>query len=254
MRFILALIMLCSLCNSLFAQPGPSVQDKISAAMASEIRTAQDRERDIYRKPAQVLEFFGLQDDMRDIEILPFGGWYSKILGPVLRENGHFYTTQPDLGSYSEPLDLTLTLPGMDKVTKLDYNPRRKQSERDIFIGTGGDWDVEPVDMVLTFQNYHNLNYKDRLALNVTVFNALKPGGVYGIVDHTRRHNEADTRTNGRRVDPLLVVKEVQESGFILEDYSDLLFMPDDELVLEVGQPQVSGKSDRFILLFRKPD
>jgi predicted methyltransferase len=254
MRFTFALILLSSLCSSLYAQPEASIQQQVSMAMASDIRTDEERARDIYRKPVQVLEFFGLENDMRVIEILPFGGWYSKILAPVLRNNGQFYTTQPELGSYSDPLDDALALPGMDKVIKLDYNPREKNSPRDLFIGTGGDWDVEPVDMVLTFQNYHNLNYDDRMALNQTVYNALKPGGAYGIVDHTRRHNEANSRVNGRRVDPLLVVKEVQESGFMLEDYSDLLAMPDDELVLEVGQPQVSGKSDRFTLLFRKSE
>jgi predicted methyltransferase len=208
----------------------------------------------MYRKPDQVLSFFGLEDDMRVIEIWPFGGWYTKILGPVLRDNGMLYTTQPYLGSYSDALEPTLQLPGLDRVVKLDYNGREQANPQDMWVGPGGNWDVEPVDMVLTFQNYHNLNYDDRMALNETVFNALKPGGVYGIVDHTRRHNQTDARFNGRRVDPVLVIKEVQESGFEFVDYSDLLAMPDDELALEVGQPQVSGRSDRFTLRFRKPE
>lgn len=229
-------------------------RQQVEQAMASDIRNEADKARDQYRKPAQVLEFFGLEDDMRVIEIWPFGGWYTKILGPVLRDNGMLYTTQPDLGSYSDALEPTLALPGMDRVVKLDYNGREKDSPRDIWIGPGGNWDVEAVDMVLTFQNYHNLNYDDRMALNDTVFNALKPGGIYGVVDHTRRHNQADARFNGRRVDPVLVIKEAQDSGFVFEDYSDLLAMPDDELTLEVGQPQVSGKSDRFVMRFRKPE
>jgi len=249
---ILSLLSVFSVPTS--AQPTSATQQKINQAMDSDIRSTEDKARDIYRKPAQVLDFFGLEDDMRVIEILPFGGWYSKILGPVLRDNGQFYTTQPELGSYSDALDPTLTLPGMDRVIKLDYNVREKNSPRELFIGTGGDWDVEPVDMVLTFQNYHNLNYDDRMAFNRTVLNALKPGGTYGIVDHTRRHNQPDARFNGRRVDPVMLIKEVQESGFMFKDYSDLLAMPDDELTLEVGQAEVSGKSDRFTLLFRKPD
>lgn len=250
--FSLSLLALASLQSA--AQPSSAIQQKVELAMDSEIRTAEDKARDIYRKPAKVLDFFGLEDDMRVIEILPFGGWYSKILGPVLRDNGLFYTTQPELGSYSDALNPTLALAGMDKVIKLDYNVREKNSPRDLFIGTKGDWDVEPIDMVLTFQNYHNLSYDDRMALNKTVFNALKPGGAYGIVDHTRRHNQQGERFNGRRVDPVMVIKEVQESGFNFEDYSDLLAMPDDQLSLEVGQPEVSGKSDRLTLLFRKPE
>ena len=247
------LIVLTSLffSTSLFAQ---SIESQIREAMASDIRTEADKARDQYRKPAEVLAFFGLEADMRVIEIWPFGGWYSKILGPVLREEGKLYTTQPDLGSYSDALEPTLALPGMDRVEKLDYNGRAKTSDRDMWIGPGDDWNVAPVDMVLTFQNYHNMTYDDRVNLNSTIFNAMKPGGIYGIVDHTRRHNQATARFNGRRVDPVLVVKEVQESGFVFEDYSDLLAMPDDELSLEVGQPEVSGKSDRFVLRFRKPE
>lgn len=236
---------------SLVAQP---VGNKIREAMSSDIRSDEEKARDVHRKPDQVLTFFGLEEDMRVIEILPFGGWYTKILGPVLRENGQLYTTQPDLGRYSDALDPTLELSGMDRVTKLDYNAREKNSPDEIWVGTGGDWDVEPVDMVLTFQNYHNLGYEDRMALNQTAFSALKPGGIYGIVDHTRRHMQGDEGFNGRRVDPVKVIKEVQAAGFELDDYGDMLFMPDDDLTLEVGQPQVSGKSDRFTLRFRKPE
>jgi predicted methyltransferase len=254
LRSSIILSLLCILSFQISAQPISATQQKVIKAMASDIRTTADKSRDIYRKPAQVLEFFGLDDDMRVIEILPFGGWYSKILGPVLRDNGQFYTTQPELGSYSDALNPTLALPGMDRVIKLDYNAREKNSPRDLFIGTGGDWDIEPVDMVLTFQNYHNLNYDDRMALNRSVLNALKPGGTYGIVDHTRRHNQPGARFNGRRVDPVMVIKEVQESGFMFKDFSDLLAMPEDQLTLEVGQAEVSGKSDRITLLFRKPD
>ena len=109
------------------------------------------------------------------------------------------------------------------------------------------------VDLVVTFRNYHNFGYDDRMSINKSAFNALKSGGLYGIVDHTRRHMEPNTRENGRRVDPVLVIKEVQDSGFVLVDYSDVKRSPEDALQFEVGNPQVTGKTDRFTLLFRKP-
>ena len=254
MRRVFTILILFFLSAQIIAQEQSPIRQKVQDVMANDIRTEEDKARDIYRKPDQVLEFFSLKEDMRVIEILPFGGWYTKILGPILRDNGQLYTTQPNLGRYSDALEPTLAMPGMDRVIKLDYNGRARNSDSERWIGTGGDWDVEPVDMVLTFQNYHNFNYDDRMALNKTVFNALKPGGTYGIVDHTRRHMEPGVRINRRRVDPVLVINEVQESGFDFVDYSDLLAMSDDELTLEVGQPQVSGRSDRFTLLFRKPD
>lgn len=250
MRHLFIAIMPLVFSFSLVAQP---VADQVREAMTSDIRSDQEKARDVYRKPDQVLTFFGLEEDMRVIEIMPFGGWYTKILAPVLREEGQLYTTQPDLGQYSAALDPTLELPGMDRVIKLDYNSRARNSPDERMIGPGGDWDVEPVDMVLTFQNYHNLQHDDRMALNEAAFNALKSGGVYGIVDHTRRHMQADEGFNRRRMDPVLVIEEVQAVGFELDGYSDALYMPDDDLTLEVGQPEVSGKSDRFVLRFRKP-
>ena len=251
MRHLLIVFSLLFFSASLVAQP---IANQIREAMGSDIRTDQDKARDIYRKPDQVLTFFGLEEDMRVIEIMPFGGWYTKILGPVLREEGQLYTTQPDLGRYSDALDPTLELAGMDRVVKLDFNSRAKNSPDERMIGPGGDWDVEPVDMVLTFQNYHNLGRADRIALNEAAFNALKPGGIYGVVDHTRRHMQADEGFNRRRIDPVLAIDEIQAVGFELDGYSDVLYMADDDLTQEVGQPDVSGKSDRFVLRFRKPE
>ncbi|HEY0962218.1 MAG TPA: hypothetical protein VGE69_07660 [Pseudomonadales bacterium] len=236
------------------AQPEPvlssaAAQDAIRTAIASDMR-AEDQARDAERKPLDVLAFFRLEPDMRVIEILPFGGWFTKIIGPVVRDAGKLYTVQPDLGEYSDALEPTLQLPGMDRVEKLDWNGTTGGSP---WVGSG-TWDVEPVDLVVTFRNYHNFGYDDRMKINRSTFDSLKPGGLYGIVDHTRRHNEPDSRENGRRVDPVLVIKEVQDSGFEFVDYGSFLRSPEDELIHEVGNPEVTGKTDRFALLFRKPE
>ncbi|NRA61667.1 MAG: methyltransferase, partial [Psychrobium sp.] len=81
---------------------------------------------------------------------------------------------------------------------------------------------------------------------------ALKSGGIYGVVDHTRRHMQAADGENGRRFDPVLAIKEIQQAGFELVDYSTLHYRDADELVLEVGKDSVTGKTDRFTLLFKK--
>ena len=120
-------------------------------------------------------------------------------------------------------------------------------------FGPSGRWDVEPVDLAVTFRNYHNFSPADRATVNRSVLDALKPGGYYGIVDHTRRHNEPTNRANGRRVDPVLVIKEVQSAGFELVDFSDLYYRPNDALALEVANPEVNDRTDRIALLFRKP-
>ncbi len=238
------------------AQPAPVLSSEATQALISESlingrRPDAEKARDMERQPLAVLSFFRLEKDMRVIEILPFGGWFTKIIGPVVRDAGMLYTVQPDLGQYSDELEPTLALPGMDKVAKLDWNAPDAGGQSP-WVGSG-TWDVEPVDLVVTFRNYHNFGYEDRMEINKSTFDALKSGGLYGIVDHTRRHNEPDSRENGRRVDPVLVIKEVQDSGFVFVDYGSMIAVPGDELIYEVGNPEVSGKTDRFALLFRKP-
>jgi predicted methyltransferase len=112
---------------------------------------------------------------------------------------------------------------------------------------------VDDVDMVLTFRNYHNFGPEGRAAMNAAVFDALKPGGIYAVVDHTRRHMESDNNENRRRIDPVQAILEIEAAGFEFVGYSDLHFRPDDTLVYEVGRKTVTGNTDRWTLKFMKP-
>jgi predicted methyltransferase len=159
--------------------------------------------------------------------------------------------THPSPTFYSDAFIPVAALAGLEDVEEISWGAE--------FAGgtpffAPGPWDVEPVDLVLTFRNYHNFSPAARAAMNKSTFDALKPGGLYGIVDHTRRHMEPDSPENGRRVDPVLLIKEVQEAGFRLVDFSTALRRPDDELRYEVGRQSVTGNSDRFALLFVKPE
>ena len=107
--------------------------------------------------------------------------------------------------------------------------------------------------MALTFRNVHNFDAESRARMNRAVFDALKPGGLYGVVDHTKRHMEPENPENRRRIDPVLVVKEMLDIGFEFVGYSDLHYRADDELRYEVGRSSVTGNTDRFTFLFRKP-
>lgn len=236
--------------NTQPANPTP-FQQLVLEAMQGDIRTPEDRARDANRMPAEVLEFFGMRSDMRVIEVLPASGWYTKILAPVLREKGKLYVTHPP-GFYADAFQNVANLPGLEDVTEIGWGATSGANGG--LFGPSGRWDVEPVDLVLTFRNYHNFSPADRMTVNESTFDALKPGGYYGIVDHTRRHMEPGNRENGRRVDPVLTIKEVELAGFDFVDFSDLLYRPSDELLLEVGNPQVSGQTDRYTLLFRKPE
>jgi predicted methyltransferase len=225
--------------------------EKIEAAIRSDIRTAEEKERDRERKPRQTLEFFGLQDEMRVIELVPAGGWYTKILGPVLAEKGELHVA---IGTTRlEPVLKSTPALAKVKVAPTTAKMTPVPGRMGFFDLAEFDLGAKDADLVLTFRNYHNFTASARANLNRAVFNALKSGGHYGILDHIRRHNEPETTENWRRMDPVLVIKEVQAAGFVLEDFSPLHFTPDDELRYEVGRKSVTGNTDRFALRFRKP-
>lgn len=221
---------------------GGDVEEKIKTAMASDVRSEAEVARDRNRMPVQTLRFFGLEDDMRVLEMLPGGGWYTKLLAPVLRENGELFVA---IGTNSVQNNL-MTLAGFDHIKVLDVSD-------DAITDGSSDFGVSDLDLVLTFRNMHNYTEDDRLNIDAAVYAALKSGGRYGVIDHSRRHMEPTTAENQRRADVVQIIKEAQEAGFVLEDYSDLHYRPDDELRYEVGRATVTGNTDRFTLLFRKP-
>jgi len=226
------------------------IDAKVDAALAAESRPEADRERDRNRRPLDTLTFFGLQDDMRVLELLPGGGWYTRVLAPVLAENGTLYVS---IGT-NRVKTTVLTEPGFEEVVVLENNAnvRRPDGAR-YYAMDDFDFGVSDLDMVLTFRNLHNFDAESRARMNRQVFKALKSGGLYGVVDHTKRHMEPENVENRRRIDPVLVIKEMQDVGFELVEFSDLHYRADDELEYEVGRRSVSGNTDRFTMLFRKP-
>jgi predicted methyltransferase len=224
-------------------------QDAITAAMQSDIRTEAERARDANRLPLETLTFFGLKENMRVLELMPGGGWYTKILAPVLQGKGKLYVA---IGTQTvDKLIADGTLSGVEVVdVKGDF--KRPEGSRRFYID-GLGWDVNNIDLALTFRNMHNMTEDGRMAVNEAVFKSLRSGGFYGVVDHTRRHMAADTYETWRRMDPVQMIKEIEAAGFEFVDYADLHYRPDDTLVYEVGRKTVTGNTDRFTLLFKKP-
>lgn len=247
MKFLITALLLLL---TIGAQAANEIDAKVEAALAAESRPQADRDRDDNRLPLATLNFFGLKDDMRVLELLPGGGWYTRVLGPVLAENGKLYVA---LGTGRVERDV-LGTPGFEKVEALATNENLRRPEGQVFYEVDDfEFGVSDLDMVLTFRNQHNFSPESRNRVNSQVFKALKSGGLYGVVDHTRRHMEKLNDENRRRIDPVLVIKEMLDIGFEFVGYSDLHFRADDELEYEVGRRSVTGNTDRFTLLFRKP-
>lgn len=225
--------------------------EKIKAAIADERRSVDDKARDRNRKPLETLQFFGLKHDMKVLELLPGGGWYTSILGPTLEEKGKLYIS---IGA-ERTAEAIKGKAGFNSVELIPFDSAtfsRGEGDRR-FTVPEFSFGVRKLDMVLTFRNMHNFSAEGRKNMNKAAFEALKSGGVYGVVDHTRRHMSADYAESWRRMDPVEIIKEVQAAGFKLVDYSDLHYRPDDELRWEVGRKTVTGNTDRFTLLFKKP-
>lgn len=251
LAFVIALLSLTSFGFSPNAQAAgfDATEKKIQAALADAERSEKETARDKNRKPVETLEFFGLRDDMKIIELIPGGGWYTRILAPVMREKGRLSVAY-GTGGVEERL---LGNEGFEKVVVLAKEAKlyRPENER-LYRLENGDLESKKSDMVLTFRNYHNFDAAGRNAMNKAAYDALAIGGTYAVVDHTRRHMEEDDSENRRRFDPVKAIKEIQSAGFELVDYSTLHFRPDDELRYEVGRKTVSGNTDRWMLKFKK--
>jgi predicted methyltransferase len=237
-------------CCFAFSPALANVEEKLKTAMSSDIRTQAEVERDSNRKPIETLSFFGFQDDMSVVELIPGGGWYTKLLVPVLAEKGTYYGAM-GTGRIESGL---ASLPGFERMNIIAKDARLFREEGAQFTSVElASLGVSDIDMVLTFRNYHNLSEQGRMEMNRLAFDALKPGGIYGVLDHTARHMEPLDSSNRRRVDPVKAIKEIQAAGFVLVDYSSLHFKEDDELEYEVGARSVSGNTDRWTLKFMKP-
>jgi len=246
-RKLLALALLALATAALAAN---EIDAKVEAALAAEARPEADMVRDRNRRPLDTLKFLGLKDDMTVLELLPGGGWYTRVLAPVLAENGKLY-----LGIGAGRTGRTVLMePGFENVTVLETkdNLHRPEGARYYHLDDF-EFGVSDIDMVLTFRNMHNFDPESRARMNAQVFKVLKSGGLYGVVDHTKRHMEPEDPENRRRIDPVLVIKELLDLGFEFVAYSDLHYRADDELEYEVGRRSVTGNTDRFTLLFSKP-
>lgn len=227
-----------------------SVREAVVEVMKMDHRTQEDRARDANRSPHLALEFFGLKQDMKVIEFAPGNGWYTKILAPLLKDSGELH-----LAYKAEWLDDLSDMLALDAMSRAEKLPMDLDWNNEGYHYEFGDLDfgMTDADMVLSIREYHNLSNQDRTRFNEAVFKALKAGGTYVVVDHSRRHMAPETWELRRREDPVDVILEVQAAGFDLVKSSAMFYRPDDELLHEVGRKTVTGNTDRFTLVFTRP-
>ena len=233
------------------ALPAPtfaSVPAPIAAAVADPHRPAEDRARDALRKPAECIAFAGLRPGAIVGELLPGEGYFTRIFSGVVGANGRVYAVAPPPApnghDYQAGARALATDPHYANVTIL--------AERLADLKF-----PQPLDMVWTSQNYHDLHNIpgfDVVAFDRRVFDALKPGGIYLVLDHAAAAGSGlrDTDTL-HRIDPAVVKKEVLAAGFVLAGTSRLLHRSEDPHTAAVFDASIRGRTDQFIFKFRKP-
>ncbi len=247
-KHLLAIILLFA--NTAFAFDEETRQ-KLELAVDDSRRGEHDKSRDANRLPIETLQFFGFRQDMKVLELMPGQGWYTNILAPVLEENGKLY-----ISVKAEQVYTSLNKQaGFSSLALVPFDDSIFLTKKGVsrFGVPEFSFGLSDLDMALTFRNLHNFNEEGRDNLNKAVFHALKSGGIYGVIDHTRRHMQGDDKEVWRRSDPVKMIKEIESAGFQFVDYADIHHRPDDQLIYEVGRSSVSGNTDRFTFLFRKP-
>ncbi|GAA0280287.1 class I SAM-dependent methyltransferase [Alteraurantiacibacter aestuarii] len=213
----------------------------ISAAVADDRRPEADVARDGLRKPAEIVHFAGVEPGMTIAEIAPGGGYYTRILAESVGPEGKVYALMPAFFANRPG--------GLDGINAL----AAQYPNVEVVVADFAALDLpEAVDLVWTTENYHDLANGDIGPINASAFDALKPGGIYFVEDHSAPGTGTSATSTLHRIDPAAVVEQVTAAGFVKEAESDLLHNPDD--AHDVNPREVQPTSDKFALRFRKPE
>lgn len=235
--------------SAAFAQAA-GVPANIKAAIADSDRPDADKQRDANRKPAETLEFIGVKSGQSVAELLPGGGYFTRIFSGAVGPKGHVYALVPE-----RPTDAPADLPDLAAKVKAIAADAHYSNVSVVVAPLATLATPAPVDVVFTAQNYHDLhNFPvDVVAFNKQILNSLKPGGLYLVLDHSAEAGSGlrDTKTL-HRIDADAVKKEVIDAGFEFVGASAVLANAADPRTAKVFDPSVRGKTDQFILKFRK--
>ena len=252
MKSACALALLLALTASIPVLASDTVPASIRDAVADKSRPVADTQRDEQRKPAETMAFAGVKPGNTVIELIPGGGYYTRLLSKAVGAKGHLYAVvpaprpdaPPDAPDRSLPIKAIVAESGYGNVNML-IQPIRTQQ-----LPPGAD-------IVWTSDNYHdvkNVQGLDISVFNKSVFDALKPGGVYVIVDHAAAADApADVTSTLHRIRADTVKQDLLAAGFVLDSQTDILHNTTDAHDLPVFDAAVRGKTDQFILKFRKP-
>ena len=248
-----SIVTLAAICfTALAAAATPKIPKPIADAVADPARPQADRDRDAGRKPAECIAFAGLKPGQCIADLLPGGGYFTRIFSGVVGPKGQVIAVAPPKrpdapADRPEPAAAVRAIAADAHYSNVTVDVE-KLTELKL---------PESLDMVWTSQNYHDLhNAKDLdiAAFNKAVLASLKPGGIYIVIDHAAEKGSGFTATSTlHRSDPDAVKAEVMASGFDFGGSSDVIANPSDDHKARGFEQGLRDKTDRYLLKFRKP-
>jgi len=238
---------------ALAADMSAKVPDYVAAAIADSGRPDADKARDANRKPAEMMAFAGVKPGMKVLEIMPGGGYFLRIFSKSIGPNGKLFEVLPPPPPGVKPSpDMTTRMEAFDAMVKGYPNVTVIREPFDGFTVP------EKADLAWTSQNYHDFHnpnfHIDIAKFNKAVFDALKPGGIFIVLDHAAAAGAGTSVVATlHRIEESTAKSEVEAAGFKLIGESTVLRNPADPHTVAVFDPSVRGKTDQFILKFQKP-
>jgi predicted methyltransferase len=223
------------------------VSNIVARAVADPARPADHRKADAFRKPAETLVFSGVRPGMTVGEFYPGGGYFTRMLSDVVGPNGHVYGIENDRWTDAVKANNALLAEGRWKNVSMGVRP----------FGTV-DF-PRPLDLAWVTQNYHDMKIAkygkvDTVAFDRAVYKALKPGGIFFILDHQGAAGLSDSGIEKlHRINRDVVVKEVTSAGFKLAAEGKFLHRPADDHTKPIFDRAIRGHTDQYALKFVKP-
>lgn len=222
-------------------------QTDLGTILADPSRPDEHRSLDATRSPAEIIEFLGIGLGDRVADVLAGGGYYTRILVPLVGDEGRVYAGNNSFFAefYADAFDALLSEPAFRDVARIDG------PVDEIDLPMDGS-----LDAVIISQAYHDLALvdEDRNEMNRRIHRALRSGGVYGVTDHAATPGSGTSDTESlHRIDRQLVIDEITSAGFELAAEADILANPEDDRTVAVFDPAVRRNTDRFVLRFEKP-
>lgn len=242
-----AALLATAACQTMASEPPVTAMSaNIVAAVGDAGRPQADKDRDVNRKPAEMVAFGEVRPGDKVGEMIPGGGYMTRILSKAVGPTGHVYLLN---GPPRQPGTPQAFQPILDD--KANYGNTSFVETNFLTLAV-----PEPLDLVWTSQNYHDLHNPGRnldiVAANKAVLAALKPGGLYIVLDHQIAKGQEFSAEN-HRIDEAKVKAEVLAAGFEYVGSSTVLNNTTDDGTKTIFDPSVRGKTNQFILKFKKP-